>query len=157
MPLEKMSDKFRGKSDDIYVVDSEEVSPETSDKIPVVPHKVLCSEIPFYSDPECTDRVPNAHIIILRPLDPDGYDILEVVPSRKTYTPGQYLTWHLNNKKMWESCFYRNPLTGQIEEAWSLHVEYAGRVLSDDTVAKNREKLNELEARYPQDSEIKVM
>ena len=38
-----------------------------------------------------------------------------------------------------------------------MHVEYAGRVLSDDTVAKNREKLNELEAKYPQDSEIQVM
>ena len=110
---------------------------------------------PFYSDPECTDRVPGAHILILRPLDPDGYDILEVVPSRKIYTPGQYLTWHLNNKKMWENCFYRNPITGEIEEAWSLHVEYAGRVLSDDTVAKYREKLNELEGKYPQDSEIK--
>ncbi len=155
MPLEKITEKLRGTKDQIYVTDSIGVEPETTDTMPVVPHKVLITEIPFYADSECQNEVEGATIAILRPLDPDGFAVLDVVPCSKEYAPGQYLTWHLNNKKLWEDCYYQNPFTGKVEQAWTMHVEFVGRVVSDQTVEANREKIEQLEAHYPEDRDLR--
>ncbi len=155
MPLEKVTESLRGKKDQVYVTDAIGSEPETISEMPVVPHKVLITEIPFYSDPECREEVEGASIVILRPLDPDGFGVLDVVPCRKKYTPGQYLTWNLNNKKVWEDCYYQNPFSGKVEQAWTMHVEYVGRVVSDPTIEANREKIEELEAHFPQDRDLR--
>jgi len=108
-----------------------DLSPDETDEMPIVPYRVLYSDIPFYSDPECKNEVPEARIAILEMLDPDDkVKELDVVPVLKKYKPGQLLRWNLNNKTEWEESWYRHPKTGQIERAWSLHVEFTGAVIS---------------------------
>jgi hypothetical protein len=106
--------------------------PGVTDDTPIVPYRVVHAEIPFYSDPECTQEVPEAKITILEMLDPDDtLDELDVVPSRKKYEPGQFVQWTLNNKTGWEECWYRHPEKSEIERAWVYHVEFIGKLLKD--------------------------
>lgn len=104
--------------------------PETTDEVPVVPYRVLYVELPFYMDPECTREVTDARIVVLEAQDPSDPPLeKDVVPSRKRYQVGQMVTWSLNNKKSWEEAWYRNPETGRIERAWTMHVEFIGEVI----------------------------
>ncbi len=154
MPLEKLSESIRGRKDAVGGESGVGQDPGTTDTVPVVPHKVLYADVPFYHDAECTRMVEDARIAILRPLDPDGFDELEVVPSRKQYQAGQYLSWQLNKDNLWEDCYYRNPRTGEVEKAFTLHVEFVGNVLTDEAVAGDRERIEKLEALYAdQDTE----
>lgn len=122
--------------------------PEQTDAMPIVPYRVLYADIPFYSDAECKKEVAEARISILEALDPDD-ELVEwdVVPSLNRYEPGQLLQWTLNNKQLWEESWYRNPETGQIERAWTLHVEFVGQVLSQQTLMENEETLKAIEAK----------
>ena len=89
--------------------------PQYSDEMPVVPYRVLYANIPFYSDPECTQKVEAAKIAILEALDPDDeFKELDVVPSLNRYEPGQLVRWTLDNKNLWEASWYKNPESGQI-------------------------------------------
>ncbi len=106
--------------------------PGVTDATPIVPYRVLHAEIPFYSDPECTQEVPEARIAILEMLDPDDtLGELDVVPSRKKYEPGQLVRWSLNNKTGWEESWYRPPEKSEIERAWVYHVEFIGQLLKN--------------------------
>ncbi len=119
--------------------------PTETDELPAIPHLVLYAGIPFYSDAECTKQVSDASLLILEPLDPaDTIQELDVAPTRREYKVGQFVTWELNNKKLWETCWYRNPETGRIEQAWAFHVEFIGSVIAQSTVDANAEKLQEL-------------
>ncbi len=156
MPLEKLSESVRGRKDEVSGPAGGGKNPQTTDKMPVVPHKVLHTDLPFYTDANCSQQVGNARICILRPLDPDGFDELEVVPTTMSYRPGQYLSWKLFKDNVWEECYYRNPKTGQVEQAWTMHVEFVGEVISEQAIERDRERLNQLEAQY-QDEETRIM
>ena len=122
--------------------------PEETDDMPVVPYRVLYTDLPVFSDPECRNQIPDARIAILLPLDPDDQILeLDVVPTRYSYQPGQIITWELNNKRTWEAGWYRNPDTGQVEQAWTMHVEFIGQVIQPKTLETNRQKLADLERR----------
>ncbi len=157
MPLEKLSERIRGKQDAVGGESSRSTDPGVTDKMPVVPHKVLHTDIPFYTDEACTLQVPDARITILRPLDPDGFDELEVVPSRKHYQVGQYLNWMLCKENLWEENYYRNPETGQVEQAWSMHVEFVGEVISPQALEADRERIQQLETLYEKADTSTVM
>lgn len=122
--------------------------PEQSDEMPVVPYRVLYADIPFYSDAECKKEVREAKIAILEALDPDD-ELAEwdVVPSLNRYVPGQLVQWNLNNKKLWEESWYKNPESRKIERAWTIHVEFIGRVLSHQVLQENEKTLKEIEAK----------
>ena len=114
------------------VTNSHDRDPGVTDDTPLVPYRVLHSEIPFYSDAECTREVPDAKIAIIKMLDPDDtLGELDVVPVRKRYEPGQLVRWTLNNKMGWEESWYRHPESGAIERAWTYHVEFIGKLLQD--------------------------
>lgn len=147
MPLEKLTEKVRGKKDAVSGESTEDAKPGTTDEMPVVPHKALYVDLPIYTDPEGRNQT-DGRIAVLRPLDPDGYSLLDVVPTRKEYKAGQYLTWQLNKDKLWEECYYRNPETGQIEQAWTMHVEFVGKVVSDQAVDLDQARLQKLEELY---------
>ena len=116
--------------------------------MPVVPYRVLYADIPFYSDSECTQEVVAARIAILDALDPDDeLKELDVVPSLNRYEPGQLVRWTLDNKNLWEESWYKNPETGQIERAWTIHVEFIGQVLTQQALDQNQEILKEIEAK----------
>ena len=122
--------------------------PVETDQMPVVPYRVLYSDLPVYSDPECRNPISDAHIAILLPLDPDDQILeLDVVPTRVSYQPGQIITWDLNNKRTWEAGWYRNPDSGQVEQAWTMHVEFVGELIRPKTLDANRSRLADLERR----------
>ena len=119
---------------------------EVTDEMPLVPYRVLYSDIPFYSDPECKEQVAEATIAVVEALDPDElHHELDVVPTLLQYQPGQLVTWSLNHKRVWEECWYKNPETGQIERAWKFHVEYTGQVISPQAQEQHKETLREIE------------
>ena len=114
-----------------------DLSPDKTDEMPIVPYRVLYADIPFYSDPECKNEVPEARIAILEMLDPDDkVKELDIVPVLKKYEPGQLLRWNLNNKAEWEESWYRHPETGKVERAWTFHVEFIGAVISDQSASR---------------------
>ncbi len=154
MPLEKASELARGKKDWVTEGIQEGENPGETDHMPIVPLRVLHTGLPIYTDKNCRRRAAKGEIAILLPLDPDAFKILDVVPTCKKYQVGQYLTWQLDKDQLWEECYYRNPESGQVEQAWTMHVEFVGRVISPKTLAENREKLEKLEGLYKQDGPV---
>ena len=113
-------------------------NPSELDTMPVRPYKVLQANLPFYSDPECRMEVTGARLVVLRCDDPrQKMRTIECMPVRKTYRKGQWVRWDINHKTQWESAWYRNPETGQIERAWVLAVEFVGPVVSERAVAES--------------------
>ena len=101
--------------------------------------------------------MPDARIAILEALDPEDQLLeLDVLPTRKDYHPGQLVTLRLNNKRLWEESWFRNPETQQIEQAWALHVEYIGQRISEKTLEENKERLEELNQKFAQAKEAKA-
>ncbi|MFB3905289.1 MAG: hypothetical protein ACE15E_17705 [Acidobacteriota bacterium] len=132
-------------------------NPGKTDELPALPHRVLYADIPFYSDPECKNQVADGKILILQSLDPDDpIQDLDVAPTRKSYQAGQIVTWDLNNKKLWEKAWYRSPESGKIEQAWTFHVEFIGKVVSPEILSANAEKLEKLQAAMKPNPKPKV-
>jgi hypothetical protein len=105
--------------------------PGSVDQMPARPYRVLHTDLPFYSDPECNLRIDEAHLIVLESEDPMGPDhVQECMPTRKKYRAGQLVQWDLNNKKVWQNCWYKNPETGAAEMAWTQAVEFIGKVIT---------------------------
>lgn len=133
---------FSKKSEEIVDV----TIPPTTDKVPLVPFKVLEAEIPFYKDEACTQVVPEAKLCILQTLDPeDAIQELLIVPTRKKYSVGQYVTLLLNNKTLWEDVWFKNAKTGEIQKAFNIHVEFAGEVIEDTAIAAEKDRIVGLE------------
>jgi hypothetical protein len=104
--------------------------PGIVEEMPARPYKVLYTDVPFCSDPECNSRVEGACLIVLRCEDPkQKHQVQECLPTRKKYRVGQLVQWDLNNKNIWQDSWYRNPETGNTEKAWTQAVEFVGRVI----------------------------
>jgi len=124
----------------------ESTTPTVTEKVPLVPFKVVAAGIPFFSDQECTKQVTGANIVILQTLDPeDEIQELDIVPSTKTYQKGDYVTLAFDNKKIWEDCYYRDPESGDIARAWRIHVNFIGERISEQAVEKDRARITQLE------------
>ncbi|GAB4238249.1 MAG: hypothetical protein Kow00109_12580 [Acidobacteriota bacterium] len=122
--------------------------PDVTHKVPLVPFKVLQTGIPFYRDPECTQRVPDATLMVLQALDPeDEVQEYDIVPTTLEYKVGDYVTLGFENKRLWEDCYYRDPETGEIRKAWKIHVDFIGDVIAPEAVEKERDRIRELERR----------
>jgi hypothetical protein len=105
-------------------------TPELTETAVTRPYVVLHANIPFYEDSECRKEVTGARLVILRCDDSRQRHVtVETMPSRKNYTQGQRVTWDLNNKKIWNDCWFRNPESGKVEKAWAQAVEFAGKVI----------------------------
>ena len=122
--------------------------PEITEKVPLVPFKVLETDIPFYSDSEAQNQVEDARIVILQALDPDDQILeQELVPSTHKYSRGDYVTMNFDSKKLWEECWYRNPVTKEVEQVWSIHVNFVGHRISEAAVKGDQERIADLERR----------
>lgn len=122
--------------------------PLTIEDVPLVPFKVIRTDIPFYRDSECQEAVEDARIAILQALDPED-PILEqeLVPTTLSYQEGDYVTMNLDSKKLWETSWYKDPLTGKIEKAWEIHVNFVGNRISASAIESERERISSLEKR----------
>jgi len=128
---------------DIEAVASE---PEVVDSVPRIPFKVIYAEIPFFRDSQCQEEVEDARIAILLALDPEDQIIeQDIVPTTKEYKKGDYVTMDLDSKQLWEESWYKNPVTGKIEKAWEIHVNFIGHRISESALEKDRERIAELE------------
>lgn len=133
---------FSKKSEEIVDI----TIPPTTDKVPVVPFKVLEADIPFYEDEACTQAVPEAKLYILQTLDPeDAIQELLIVPSRKKYSVGQYVTLLLNNRTLWEDVWFKDAKTGEVQKAFNIHVEFAGEVIESEAIAADKDRIEALE------------
>ena len=122
--------------------------PEVTEKVPLVPFKVVETDIPFFSDSEARNLVEEARIVILQALDPEDQILeQELVPSTQRYRRGDYVTMNFDSKKLWEESWYRNPVTKEIEQVWSIHVNFVGRKISEDAVKGDQERIADLERR----------
>lgn len=125
---------------------AETTAPSVTEKVPLVPFKVIASGIPFYTDKACTQPEANATIVILQTLDPeDEIQELDIVPSSKIYQPGDYVTLAFDNKRIWEDCYYRDPESGEISRAWRIQVNFIGELISPESIEKDRTRITELE------------
>ena len=146
-----MNKPITSSQDEHIDASTSQVSPEKIDSMPVVPLRVVHANIPFYSDSECKNEVTDGTIVILESLDPeDLYPEMDIMPTRKQYSPGQLVDWSLNNKKQWEENWFKHPETNEIEYAWILHVEFTGRLISNKTIQENQKKLEEIEKQLAQ-------
>ena len=106
-------------------------NPGTIDKMPARPYRVLHADLPFYSDPECKTKVRDANLIVLESEDPkQQHSVRECMPTRKKYESGQLVQWDLNNKKVWQNCWYENPESGAAEMVWVQAVEFIGKIVN---------------------------
>ncbi len=123
-----LSALFRGKQPEVPF----DPNPGIADFMPVRPYRVLRADLPFYSDPHCKSEIQGARLIILRCEDPrQKHETTECMPTLKKYRDGQLVLWEINPKQQWEQAWYVNPGTGQREKAWSLAVEFNGRVVGE--------------------------
>ncbi len=106
-------------------------NPGTIYKMPARPYRVVHTGLPFYSDPECKMKVQDANLIVLQSEDPkQKHPVQECLPTRKKYRIGQLVQWDLNNKKVWQNCWYKNPESGAAEKAWVQAVEFIGKIIN---------------------------
>ena len=104
--------------------------PGITDEMPARPYRILRANLALYSDPECKTKVEDVNLIVLESEDPkQQHSVQECMPTRKKYETGQLVQWDLNNKKVWQSCWYRNPESGATEMAWVQAVEFIGKVV----------------------------
>ncbi len=120
---------FRRKKDEV------EFDPEPGEmkRMPDRPYRILYANLAFFSDAKCEKTIEGATLVILRCEDPRQKHMpIEYMPTTKNYKAGELVNWNLNNKKLWESAFFRNPQTGKIEKAWSQAVEFIGKVVRNE-------------------------
>jgi hypothetical protein len=121
-------------------------TPTVTDQLPLVPFKVVATDIPFYRDKECKELVKDARIFVLKALDPeDQIQEYDLVPSTKVYNKGDYVTLSFDNKKLWDTSYYRDPESGEIQRAWRIHVNFIGELIAPKVIQENREHLEKLE------------
>lgn len=119
---------------------------ETTKNVPLVPFKVVEAGIPFYNDQACTDMVEDACIYILQALDPDDPIMeLDIVPSTNYYEKGSYVILGYDNKKLWENNWFRDPDTGEVQKAWSLHTNFIGEKILPEAIEAERARIEQLE------------
>lgn len=122
--------------------------PSVTESVPLVPFKVVEAGIPFYTDQDCKNEVADARLLILQALDPDD-DIqeLDILPSTQSYQAGQFVTLGLEHKKIWDECWYRDPKSGEVTQAWKVHVNFIGEVISSTALEKEKDRIRDLEKR----------
>lgn len=124
-------------------------TPPMTDEMPVVPHRIIHTGLVFYYDEGCKDQVDDGHILILEPLDPDdAIHELDVVPTQLDYQQGQLVYFQTDHHKMWDACWFHNPISGKVEKAWNVvAASFVGPVISQQAVAKDQKRIQDLDAR----------
>jgi hypothetical protein len=121
---------------------------EVTENVPTLPFKVIASQIPFYTDEDCENEVNDARIVIVKALDPDDeIQELDIMPSTQEYQSGQYVTLGLEHKRVWDACWYRDPENGEVTQAWKVHVNFIGEVISPSAFEKDKNRIQDLEKR----------
>ena len=114
----------------IELDDDFDPNPGITHEMPARPYSVLHTDLPFYSDPECKMKINDASLIVLKSEDPEQkHSVQECMPTRKKYEIGQLVQWELNNKKIWQNCWYKDPESGTPEKVWVQAVEFIGRII----------------------------
>ncbi len=86
-----------------------------------------------YSDPQAQLPMPGVKGLILETTAPGGASkTLRIFPTTLGhYRKGSRVAWEWNMGKVFNQAWYRDPLTGEVREAWSNAAEFVGRHLDD--------------------------
>jgi hypothetical protein len=107
-----------------------DTNPGFAAAMPARPYRVLVVDVPFFSDPECKSQIDNAKLVLLKSEDPkQKHQVEEWMPTRMKYQANQLVQWDLNNKQIWQECWFKNPQSGKIEKAFIQAVEFCGKIV----------------------------
>jgi hypothetical protein len=83
----------------------------------------------MFADPEGKHPLEGVKALILETTTPGGArKLIRVFPTTRTdYRPGMTVTWEWNTNLTWGRCYYRDPWTKEIKEAWRSSAEFVGR------------------------------
>ena len=92
-------------------------------------HSVLHSEVPVYSNPECTVERTDVKGVILESVSPGGLrKSKHIFPSTsKDFKKGQIVSWEWNLRNVWKETWFIEPETGEKKSAWHSAGEFVGR------------------------------
>lgn len=101
--------------------------------IPHETYEVYVPNIEIYKDEKCTDKYKYGTGVLLKVTTPGGKIFnYRIYPTMKTdYKKGQVLSWEWNSSSKWGRTWYKSPVTGKIEHAWSSSLEFVGRPLKE--------------------------
>lgn len=99
--------------------------------IPHETYEVYEPNIPIYRDKDCKFKYEKGTGILLKVTSLGGKIFnYRIYPSTKTdYKKGQLLSWEWNSINKWGEAWYKNPITGKTERAWSSSLEFVGQPL----------------------------
>ena len=102
--------------------------------------------VPVPMAPEAPLRI--VEVERLQALDPDDPVLeLEIAPTTRAYRKGDYVTMNLETKRMWDTCWYKDPTTGKTEKAWNVHAEFTGDLVSAAAIEGDKKRIADLERR----------
>ncbi|MXY55688.1 MAG: hypothetical protein F4Y41_04695 [Gammaproteobacteria bacterium] len=92
-------------------------------------HWVDRTDVPLYSDPECTHEIVGVRGVILRTESDSGLrSSYRIFPStRKDFKSGKRVSWEWNLRNAWPRTWYRDPDSDKIIKAWDSAGEFIGR------------------------------
>jgi hypothetical protein len=130
-PWEFVMSKSKSVLENPSAVAAADSDPGEVMEMPARPYAVLYADLPFYRDPECRFEVQGARLMVVRCEDPkQTHRPIECLPTSKRYAAGQTVAWDIDNKKLWETAWYKNPVSGTPERAWAQSVEFAGKIFN---------------------------
>jgi hypothetical protein len=99
--------------------------------IPSQRNFVYLTDIPIYSDSQCSVRTRGHGIVLEALVPPNGARTLSIFPTtRSHFQKGKEVAWEWNMANQWGETWYRNE-AGQIATAWGASAEFIGRHLED--------------------------
>jgi hypothetical protein len=101
-----------------------------------IPHEVNTvyhPGVPIYADPECRKEIEGARGVILETVSPGGVTkTRRIFPTTRThFKKGVRVAWEWSDARRFEQAWYRDPDTGQIQDAWRGSMEFIGRPLEE--------------------------
>ena len=97
--------------------------------IPTEHHYIEKIHVPLFSDEYCKNPTEKGFGIILKSISPGNTKInYQIFPTLKNYEyTGIEVTWEWNMGDIWQECYYRDPNTNEIKQAWGSSAEFIGR------------------------------
>lgn len=90
---------------------------------------IECINVDLFKDKDCKVLVEKGKGVLLKSISPGNSVInYRIFPTLVFYErTGIEVSWEWNFENTWETCYYRNPLTGEKQLAWSSSAEFIGR------------------------------
>lgn len=101
--------------------------------VPRETNTIFTPNVSIYSDETLTHEIPDVKGVLLEARSPGGVSVFyRIFPTTRTeYVAGKRVTWEWNMGLVLGPAWYRDPITGEIKEAWRSSAEFVGRHLDE--------------------------